>query len=80
MDLAELLSRVAAELALFAGAGFLLFAVNDLIVDIIYFARAIWRSLVRSASMSSGTAAVNHQTLLRLHAIAGSPPALTSRS
>jgi glycosyl transferase family 2 len=43
---AEILSRIAAELALFAGVGFLLFAINDLIVDIIYFARAIWRSLV----------------------------------
>ena len=46
MPLAEALSRVAAELALFAGFGFLLFAANDLIVDLIYFARAIWRSLV----------------------------------
>jgi hypothetical protein len=27
--IAEILSRIAAELALFAGAGFLLFAVND---------------------------------------------------
>jgi adsorption protein B len=45
VGLAEILSRVAAELALFAGAGFLLFAVNDVLVDLIYFARAIWRSL-----------------------------------
>ena len=45
MHIAEILSRVAAELALFAGAGFLLFAANDLAVDIIYFARSIWRSL-----------------------------------
>jgi adsorption protein B len=45
MLLAEVLSRVAAELALFAGAGFLLFAANDLIVDVIYFGRAVWRSL-----------------------------------
>src|SRR5918998_1142604 len=43
--LAEVLSRVAAELALFAGAGFLLFAANDLVVDLIYFGRRIWRSL-----------------------------------
>jgi hypothetical protein len=42
---AFILSRVAAELALFAGVGFLFFAVNDLIVDLIYFARRIWRSL-----------------------------------
>ena len=45
MPLAENLSRVAAELALFAGVGFLLFALNDLIVDIIYFTRAMWRAL-----------------------------------
>ncbi|HEY7006520.1 MAG TPA: glycosyl transferase family protein [Sphingomicrobium sp.] len=43
--MAVLLSRVAAELALFAGAGFLLFAINDLFVDIIYFSRALWRAL-----------------------------------
>ena len=45
MVIAEFLSRIAAELALFAGVGFLLFAVNDLLVDIIYFARSIWRAL-----------------------------------
>ena len=45
MLLAEVLSRVAAELALFAGAGFLLFAANDLVVDFIYFGRALWRSV-----------------------------------
>lgn len=45
MALAEVLSRVAAELALFAGAGFLLFALKDLVVDLIYFARALWRSM-----------------------------------
>src|SRR5437764_15138481 len=42
---AEIFSRIAAELALFAGVGFLLFAMNDLAVDLIYFARSIWRSL-----------------------------------
>ena len=42
---AVLLSRAAAELALFAGAGFLLFGINDLLVDLIYFARRIWRSV-----------------------------------
>ena len=46
MFLAEFLSRVAAELALFAGVGFLLVAINDLAVDLIYFARSIWRSLM----------------------------------
>jgi adsorption protein B len=45
MSIAEGLSRFAAELALFAGAGFLLFAVNDLLVDLIYFARRLWRGL-----------------------------------
>ena len=40
----QLLVRVAAELALFSGAGFFLFALNDLAVDIIYFARHFWRS------------------------------------
>ena len=44
MLLAQVLSRIAAELALFAGAGFLLFAANDLIVDILYFARGVWRA------------------------------------
>src|SRR3954447_14763151 len=44
MFLGEILSRIAAELALFAGVGFLLFAVNDLAIDLIYFARSIWRS------------------------------------
>ncbi len=40
-----MLGRTAAELALFAGAGFLLFALNDLLVDLIYFARTLWRAL-----------------------------------
>jgi adsorption protein B len=44
MAFAELLSRAAAELALFAGAGFLLFGINDLLVDFIYFMRRLWRS------------------------------------
>jgi adsorption protein B len=43
--IAEILSRIAAELALFAGIGFLLFALNDMAVDLIYFGRAIWRLL-----------------------------------
>jgi len=45
MAIAEILSRFAAELALFAGVGFLLFAVNDLLVDLIYFARRLWRGM-----------------------------------
>ncbi len=45
MAIAEIFSRSAAELALFAGAGFLLFGLNDLLVDFIYFMRRIWRAL-----------------------------------
>ena len=41
MHAAELLTRIAAELALFAGVGFLLFGLNDLAVDLIYFAPAL---------------------------------------
>jgi len=41
---AGILSRSAAELALFAGVGFLLFGLNDLLVDFIYFARRMWRA------------------------------------
>jgi adsorption protein B len=44
MAFAELVSRAAAELALFAGAGFLLFGLNDVLVDLIYFGRRIWRA------------------------------------
>ena len=44
MDAAELLTRIAAELALFAGVGFLLFGLNDLVVDLIYLTRRFWRS------------------------------------
>ena len=45
MAMTESVSRIAAELALFAGVGFLLFAINDVLVDLIYFGRSIWRSL-----------------------------------
>jgi bacteriophage N4 adsorption protein B len=45
MHAADVLARVAAELALFAGVGFLLFGLNDLAVDAIYFTRRFWRSL-----------------------------------
>jgi bacteriophage N4 adsorption protein B len=44
VDFAAILGRLAAELALFAGAGFLLFGLNDLLVDLIYFARRFWRA------------------------------------
>jgi adsorption protein B len=45
MDAAELFTRIAAELALFAGIGFLIFAANDVAVDLIYFARRGWRAI-----------------------------------
>lgn len=45
MTAADLVARAAAELALFAGVGFLLFGLNDLAVDLIYFTRRFWRSL-----------------------------------
>ena len=44
MAVADIMALVAAELALFAGVGFLLFAVNDLAVDLIYFGRRAWRA------------------------------------
>ena len=45
MAAADLLGRFTAELALFAGVGFLLFAISDLAVDAIYFGRRAWRAL-----------------------------------
>jgi adsorption protein B len=32
-------------LTLFAAVGFLVFALDDLMVDLIYFSRSLWRSL-----------------------------------
>jgi adsorption protein B len=43
MSFAEVLSRAAAELALFSGVGFLVFGINDLLVDLIFFGRHLWR-------------------------------------
>lgn len=45
MSLQAILSALAAELALFAALGFLLCSFDDLLVDIIYFARRGWRAL-----------------------------------
>jgi len=45
MNIAGVMTQIAAELALFAGAGFLLFAFNDVLVDLIYFTRRLWRGL-----------------------------------
>ena len=43
MGFAPILTALAEELALFAGVGFALFALDDLAVDLIYFARRLWR-------------------------------------
>lgn len=43
MNGAAILSTIAEELALFAGVGFLLFALDDFAVDLVYFARRLWR-------------------------------------
>ena len=45
MSAGLILTEVTGELALFAAVGGLLFALDDLVVDLIYFARAGWRSL-----------------------------------
>ncbi len=45
MSPAFLITDLASELALFAAVGFLLFALDDLAVDLIYFARRLWRAL-----------------------------------
>ena len=45
MSPAFLLADLASELALFAATGFLLFALDDLAVDLIYFTRRAWRAL-----------------------------------
>jgi len=44
MTFADALTHVAAELALFSAVGFFLFAINDLLVDVIFFVRRLWRS------------------------------------
>jgi bacteriophage N4 adsorption protein B len=54
---ALILTEITAELALFAAAGFLLFAIDDLAVDLIYFVRRGWRALAiysRFPRMSAG--------------------------
>ena len=45
MSAAFLITDLASELALFAAVGFLLFAIDDLAVDLIYFTRRLWRAL-----------------------------------
>jgi adsorption protein B len=43
--LSFILTEICAELSHFAAVGFLILAVSDLIVDLIYFVRKGWRSL-----------------------------------
>lgn len=43
--LALILTELAGELALFAAVGFLLFALDDLAVDLIFLSRSAWRSM-----------------------------------
>jgi len=43
LHLAPIMVALAEELALFAGVGFALFAIDDLIVDLFYGARRLWR-------------------------------------
>lgn len=45
MTFSFILADIASELALFAAVGFLLFALDDLAVDLIYFARRGWRAV-----------------------------------
>ena len=44
MTLATLIAAIAGELALFAAVGFFVFALDDLVVDILYFTRRFWRN------------------------------------
>ncbi|WP_240325603.1 glycosyl transferase family protein [Sphingomonas mesophila] len=44
MSLSFVVADIASELALFAAAGFLLFALDDLAVDIVYLVRRAWRA------------------------------------
>jgi adsorption protein B len=45
LSAAQLLSELTAEISLFAAVGGLLFALDDLAVDLIYFVRSGWRSM-----------------------------------
>lgn len=42
----SILAEISVELALFAAVGFLIFALDDLLVDVIYFARKAWRAVL----------------------------------
>ena len=50
---AFILTELAAELALFAASGYLLFAIDDLVVDVIYFARCARRRPLSAVELIS---------------------------
>lgn len=51
--LAFIVSELAAEIALFAAAGFFLFAIDDLVIDAIYFLRCAWRQRMHAGELIS---------------------------
>jgi adsorption protein B len=51
--LAFVLTETAAELALFAAVGYLLFAIDDLAVDAIYFARCAWKHMPSAQELAT---------------------------
>jgi adsorption protein B len=71
MTFATALTHLAAELALFSAVGFLLFAINDLAVDAIYFARRLWRTatIYRRYPKTFGSARAQRQGGQRFIAI-----------
>jgi adsorption protein B len=71
MTFATALTHLAAELALFSAVGFLLFAINDLAVDAIYFARRLWRSatVYRRYPKTFGSALAQRQAEQRFIAV-----------
>src|SRR5688572_2235497 len=71
MTFATVLTRIASELALFSAAGFLLFAINDLLVDAIYFSRRFWRSatVYRRYPRAYGQVLAGHEREQRFLAI-----------
>ena len=52
---AFILTETAAELALFAAVGYLLFAIDDLVIDAIYFVRLAWRTCPNAGQFRSST-------------------------
>jgi adsorption protein B len=53
-----MIERAAVELSVFAAAGFLLFAIDDLILDLIYLARRGWRAVTVYRRFAPADAAI----------------------